>query len=82
MHSILLFQLSTGPWKNYNLMRNSTIFLGTTRKLSVNFKKTYYMTIPSPQKANKLKLNLRNIEEKNYIKYLGILLIGLSTFST
>ena len=72
MHSILLFQLSTGPWKNYNLMRNSTIFLGTTRKLSVNFEKTHYMTIPSPQKANKLKLNLRNIEEKNYIKYLGI----------
>ena len=30
------------------------------------------MTISSPQKANKLKLNLRNIEEKNYIKYLGI----------
>ena len=53
-------------------MRNSTIFLGTTRKRSVNFKKTHYMTIPSPQKANKLKLNLRNIEEKNYIKYLGI----------
>ena len=30
------------------------------------------MTISSPQKANKLKLNLRNIEEKNYTKYLGI----------
>ena len=32
------------------------------------------MTISSPQKANKLKLNLCNIEEKNYwyIKYLGI----------
>ena len=30
------------------------------------------MTISSPQKANKVKLNLRNIEEKNYIKYLGI----------
>ena len=29
------------------------------------------MTISSPQKANKLKLNLHNIEEKNYIKYLG-----------
>ena len=28
---------------------------------------------PPPQKiANKLKLNLCNIEEKNYIKYLGI----------
>ena len=30
------------------------------------------MTISSPQEANKLKLNLRNIEEKNYTKYLGI----------
>ena len=30
------------------------------------------MTVSSPQKANKLKLNLHNIEEKNYIKYLGI----------
>ena len=30
------------------------------------------MTISFPQKANKLKLNLRNIEEKNYTKYLGI----------
>ena len=39
-------------------------------KLSVNFKETHYMTISSSQKANKLKLNFRNIEEKNYIKYL------------
>ena len=30
------------------------------------------MTFSSPQNANKLKVNLRNIEEKNYIKYLGI----------
>ena len=30
------------------------------------------MTISSPQKANKLKINLRNIEEKNYTKYQGI----------
>ena len=30
------------------------------------------MTISSPHKANKLKLKLRSIEEKNYIKYLGI----------
>ena len=29
------------------------------------------MIISSPQK-NKLNLNLHNIEEKNYIKYLGI----------
>ena len=44
----------------------------SANKLSVNFKKTHYMTVSSPQKANKLKLNLHNIEEKNYIKYLGI----------
>ena len=30
------------------------------------------MTVSSPQKTNKLKLNLHNIEEKNYIKYVGI----------
>ena len=30
------------------------------------------MTVSSPQKANKLKLNLHNTEEKNYIKQLGI----------
>ena len=72
MHSILLFQFSKGPWKNYNLMRNSTISYFSASKLSVNFKKTHYMTIFSPQKANRLKLNLRNIEEKNYIIYLGI----------
>ena len=72
MHYIPLFQFSKGPWKNYNLMRNSTISYFSASKLSVNFKKTHYMTIFSPQKANRLKLNLRNIEEKNYIKYLGI----------
>ena len=27
---------------------------------------------PPKKKANKLKLNLHNDEEKNYIKYLGI----------
>ena len=41
-------------------------------KLSVNFQKTHYMIISCPQKANKLKFNLHNIEEKNHIKYLGI----------
>ena len=44
----------------------------SANKLSVNFKETHYMTISSPQKANKLKLNIHSIEEKNYIKYLGI----------
>ena len=43
----------------------------SANKLSVNFTKTHYMTISSPKKANKLKLNLHNIEEENYIKYLG-----------
>ena len=32
----------------------------SANKLSVNFKKTHYMTVSSPQKANKLKLNLHN----------------------
>ena len=30
------------------------------------------MTVSFPPKANKLKLNLHNIEQKNFIKYLGI----------
>ena len=30
------------------------------------------MIISSPQKTNKIKLNLHNNEEKNYINYLGI----------
>ena len=44
----------------------------SANKRSVNVKKTHYMTVSFPQKANKLKLNLHNIEQKNYIKYLGI----------
>ena len=44
----------------------------SANKLSVNFKKTHYMTISSPQKANQFKLNIHSIEGKNYIKYLGI----------
>ena len=40
----------------------------SANKLSVNFKKTHYMTISSPQKVNKLKLNIHSIEEKNYIQ--------------
>ena len=55
-------------------MRNSTIFLAIAQL--INFLKTLRKpTIwqsPPTKKANKLKLNLRNIEEKNYIKYLGI----------
>ena len=57
-------------------MRNSNIFsclsYCSANKRSVNFKKTHYMTISSPQKANKLKLNIHSIEEKNYLKYLAI----------
>ena len=34
-------------------------------KLFVNFKKTHYMTISSPKKANTLKLNIHRFEETN-----------------
>ena len=55
-------------------MRNSTNSSATAqlKKLPINFKKTHYMIISSPQKGNKPKFNLHNIEEKNHIKYLGI----------
>ena len=61
--------------KTINEEFNHLLSYCSPNKLSVNFKKTHYMTISSiPPKsvANKLKLNLCNIEEKNYIKYLGI----------
>ena len=58
--------------KTINEEFNHLLSYCSANKLSVNFKKTHHMTISFPQKANKLKLNLRNIEEKNYIKYLGI----------
>ena len=58
--------------KSINEEFNHLLGYCSANKLSVNFKKTHYMTISSPQKTNKLKLNLRNIEEKNCIKYLGI----------
>ena len=58
--------------KTINEEFNHLLSYCSANKLSVNFKKTHYMTVSSPQKANKLKLNSRNIEEKNYIKYLGI----------
>ena len=41
-------------------------------KLSVNFKKTYYMLVTSSKKQ--VHLNTNNIERKSYIKYLGIYL--------
>ena len=44
----------------------------SANKLYVNFKKPLYMTISSPQQANKLKLYVHSVEEKNNIKYLGI----------
>ena len=52
--------------KTINEEFNHLLSYCSANKLSVNFKKTHYMAISSPQKANKLKLNLRNIEEKNY----------------
>ena len=58
--------------KTINEEFNHLLSYCSANKFSVNFKKTHYMTISSPKKANRLKLNLRNIEEKNYIKYLGI----------
>ena len=58
--------------KTINEVINHLLSFCSANKLSVNFKKTHYMTISSPKKANKLKLNLRNIEEKNFIKYPGI----------
>ena len=58
--------------KSINEEFNHLLGYCSANKLSVNFKKTHYMTISFPQKTNKLKLNLRNIEEKNCIKYLGI----------
>ena len=58
--------------KTINEEFNHLLSYCSANKLSVNFKKTNYMIIFSPQKTNKLKLNLHNIEEKNYIKYLGI----------
>ena len=58
--------------KTINEEFNHLLSYCTANKLSVNFKKTHYMIISSPQTTNKLKLNLHNIEEKNYIRYLGI----------
>ena len=58
--------------KTINEEFNHLLSYCSDNKLSVNFKKTHYMIISYPQKANKLKPNSHNIEEKNYIKYLGI----------
>ena len=58
--------------KTINEEFNHLLSCCSANKLSVHFKKTHHMTISFPPKANKLNLNLRNIEEKNYIKYLGI----------
>ena len=41
-------------------------------KLSVNMKKTNFMLIHSPNKLIRSKINILNIEQKKYIKYLGI----------
>jgi hypothetical protein len=41
-------------------------------KLSVNFKKTNYLIITSPQKRSNVSVKINNIEQKEFIKYLGI----------
>ena len=46
--------------KTINEEFNHLLSYCSANKLSVNFKKTHYMTVSSPQKANKLKLNLHN----------------------
>ena len=61
--------------KTINEEFNHLLSYCSPNKLSVNFKKTHHMTISFPPKANKLKLKLCNIEEKNYIKYLGIYIL-------
>ena len=58
--------------KTINEEFNHLLSYCSAKKLPINFKKTHYMIISSPQKGNKPKFNLHNIEEKNHIKYLGI----------
>ena len=64
--------LSKDLEKTVNEEFNHLLSYCSANKLSVNFKKTHYMKVSSPQKANKLNLNLHSTDEKNYIKYLGI----------
>ena len=45
----------------------------TINKLSVNFKKTHFMIITSKRK-NIPVINIANVKQKSYIKYLGIFL--------
>ena len=42
-----------------------------TNKLTVNFKKTHYMIIKSPKKKIPM-IKVSQIEQKQYIKYLGV----------
>jgi len=43
----------------------------SANKLTVNFEKTYYVTIKSKRKKNKA-INISNITEKDHIKLLGV----------
>ena len=56
----LIILLSKDLEKTINEELNHLLSYCSANKLSVNFKKTHYMTVSSPQKANKLKLNLHN----------------------
>ena len=40
--------------------------------LSINFKKTNYMIITSPNKKTSIRIIACNIEQKSQIKYLGV----------
>ena len=51
-------------------------------KLSINMRKTNFMTITSPQKPAIHDTNILNIERKSSIKYLGIYLDELLNWKT
>ena len=40
--------------------------------LSINFKKTNYMIITSPNKKTNIRITTCNIEQKSQMKYLGV----------
>ena len=53
-----------------NLGMKAVLHYCKINKLSINFKKTNYMLISSPQKATNIILS--NITRKTHIKYLGV----------
>ena len=40
--------------------------------LSINFKKTDYTIITSPQNKTNLRITVCSVEQKSHIKYLGV----------